>query len=180
MPFGSSLPPRTSCSLTKCLDPEWPRPTLIVRVRGKRPRARWLNDDDRRGCAVVGRGAVESLSGAEPARCVCGLRGEGLPALLPRRSRETGAMRSLLLFPPRVKFLVAAFSLMSAWPADADTSRNEEIAERFAAADTNHDGHLTLAEAQAGMPRVAANFSKIDADGSGTVTLAEIEALADR
>jgi NAD(P)-dependent dehydrogenase (short-subunit alcohol dehydrogenase family) len=54
------------------------------------------------------------------------------------------------------------------------------IAERFAAADTNHDGKLTLAEAEAGMPRVAANFSKIDADGSGTVTLAEIEALADR
>ena len=43
-------------------------------------------------------------------------------------------MRSLRLFHPRVKFLVAAFSLMSAWPADADTSRNEEIAERFAAA----------------------------------------------
>lgn len=90
-------------------------------------------------------------------------------------------MRSLLLFHPRVKFLVAAFSLILAWPAaGADTSRNEEIAERFAAADTNHDGHLTLAEAQAGMPRVAANFSKIDADGNGTVTLAEIEALADR
>ena len=89
-------------------------------------------------------------------------------------------MQSRPLFHPRLKFLVAAFSLMSAWPADADTSRNEEIAERFAAADTNHDGQLTLAEAQAGMPRVAANFSKIDADGSGTVTLAEIEALADR
>ena len=73
------------------------------------------------------------------------------------------------LFHSRVKFLVVAFSLSLAWPADADTSRNEEIAERFAAADTNHDGQLTLAEAQAGMPRVAANFSKIDADGSGTV-----------
>jgi Ca2+-binding EF-hand superfamily protein len=69
---------------------------------------------------------------------------------------------------------------MLAWPAGADTSRDEQIAERFAAADTNHDGKLTLAEAEAGMPRVAANFSKIDADGSGTVTLAEIEALADR
>jgi Ca2+-binding EF-hand superfamily protein len=89
-------------------------------------------------------------------------------------------MKSRPLFHPRLKFLVAVFSLMTAWPADADTSRNEEIAERFAAADTNHDGQLTLAEAQAGMPRVAANFSKIDADGSGTVTLAEIEALADR
>ena len=84
------------------------------------------------------------------------------------------------LFHSRVKFLVVAFSLSLAWPVGADTSRDEQIAERFAAADTNHDGQLTLAEAQAGMPRVAANFSKIDADGSGTVTLAEIEALADR
>jgi Ca2+-binding EF-hand superfamily protein len=89
-------------------------------------------------------------------------------------------MRSTFLFYPRMQFLVAAFSLMLAWPAGADTSRDEQIAERFAAADTNHDGKLTLAEAEAGMPRVAANFSKIDADGSGTVTLAEIEALADR
>jgi Ca2+-binding EF-hand superfamily protein len=66
------------------------------------------------------------------------------------------------------------------WTSAADTSRDEQIAERFAAADTNHDGQLTLAEAEAGMPRVAANFSKIDADQSGTVTLAEIQALADR
>ena len=104
-----------------------------------------------------------------------------MATLLPGWPRETTSMQSRPLFHPRLKFLVAAFSLILAWPAaGADTSRNEEIAERFAAADTNHDGQLTLAEAQAGMPRVAANFSKIDADGSGTVTLAEIEALADR
>ena len=89
-------------------------------------------------------------------------------------------MRSAFPFYLRVKLLLAAFFLALAWPAGADTSRDEQIAERFAAADTNHDGKLTLAEAEAGMPRVAANFSKIDADGSGTVTLAEIEALADR
>jgi Ca2+-binding EF-hand superfamily protein len=89
-------------------------------------------------------------------------------------------MRSTFSFYPRVEILIAAFFLALAWPAGADTSRDEQIAERFAAADTNHDGKLTLAEAEAGMPRVAANFSKIDADGSGTVTLAEIEALADR
>ena len=89
-------------------------------------------------------------------------------------------MRSTFSFYPRVEILIAAFFLALAGPAGADTSRDEQIAERFAAADTNHDGKLTLAEAEAGMPRVAANFSKIDADGSGTVTLAEIEALADR
>lgn len=76
--------------------------------------------------------------------------------------------------------LTVALFAMLVWPADADTSRDEQIAERFAAADTNHDGQLTLAEAEAGMPRVAANFNKIDADQSGMVTLAEIQALADR
>ena len=89
-------------------------------------------------------------------------------------------MRSTPLSPLRVKLLVAASAIMLAVPAGADPSRDEQISERFAAADTNQDGRLTLAEAQAGMPRVAANFSKIDADGSGTVTLAEIEAMANR
>ena len=69
---------------------------------------------------------------------------------------------------------------MTVLASRAETSRDEQIDERFAAADTNHDGKLTLAEAEAGMPRVAANFSKIDADHNGTVTLAEIKALADR
>jgi len=81
---------------------------------------------------------------------------------------------------PRCKILAAAFVIALTLPAGADTSRDEQITERFAEADTNHDGQLTLAEAQAGMPRVAANFDKIDADKSGTVTVAEIEALADR
>ena len=78
------------------------------------------------------------------------------------------------------KFLTAVIFAALVWPAAADDTRNEQIAERFAEADTNHDGQLTLAEAEAGMPRVAANFNRIDADHSGTVTLAEIEALADR
>lgn len=47
---------------------------------------------------------------------------------------------------------------------------------RFAAADKDKDGKLTLAEAQAGMPRVAANFNKIDRAGKGYVTVDEIKA----
>ena len=78
------------------------------------------------------------------------------------------------------KFLAVVIFAALVWPAAADDTRNEQIAERFAEADTNHDGQLTLAEAEAGMPRVAANFNRIDADHSGTVTLAEIEALAYR
>ena len=78
------------------------------------------------------------------------------------------------------KLLPAVLVAATAWSAAAQSTRDQQIAERFAAADTNHDGKLTLAEAQAGMPRVAANFQKIDADKNGTVTLAEIEALANR
>ena len=76
--------------------------------------------------------------------------------------------------------LAAALFAALTLPVAGDSSRDEQIDEHFAAADTNHDGQLTLTEAQAGMPRVASNFDKIDADQSGTVTLTEIKALADR
>jgi Ca2+-binding EF-hand superfamily protein len=89
-------------------------------------------------------------------------------------------MTSKLLFLKRAGLFAAACLFTLTCVAGDDTSRDEEIAQHFAAADTNHDGRLTLAEAEAGMPRVAANFSKIDADKSGTVTVAEIEAIADR
>lgn len=46
--------------------------------------------------------------------------------------------------------------------------------KRFTKADTNGDGKLSKAEAQAGMPRVAKNFDAIDADHDGFVTKAEI------
>lgn len=82
--------------------------------------------------------------------------------------------------PGFTKLLPALFAVATAFSAVAQDSRDEQIAERFAAADTNHNGKLTLAEAQAGMPRVAAHFDEIDTDHSGTVTLAEIKALADR
>jgi len=65
--------------------------------------------------------------------------------------------------------------------AYAQESRTDrEIDERFAAADKNRDGKLTLEEAKAGMPRVAANFQRIDTQKKGYVTAAEIKAMADR
>ena len=54
----------------------------------------------------------------------------------------------------------------------------QKIAERFQAANTNHDGKLTLEEAKAGMPRVAAVFSQIDVENKGYVTLEQIQAFA--
>ncbi len=86
-------------------------------------------------------------------------------------------MNTYISWHPSLSFVL----LMALLPVlHAGSSKDEQIDARFAAADANHDGQLTLAEAKAGMPRVAVNFDKIDADHSGTVSLQEIKALADR
>lgn len=46
--------------------------------------------------------------------------------------------------------------------------------ERFAKANTTHDGHLTLAQAKAGYPTVAKHFAEIDAAKKGYVTKDQI------
>ena len=78
----------------------------------------------------------------------------------------------------------AAFTLLilaAVGTAYAQESRTDrEIDERFAAADKNKDGKLTLEEAKAGMTRVAANFQRIDTQKKGYLTAAEIKAMADR
>lgn len=81
-----------------------------------------------------------------------------------------------------MKFLIITVVLMgSLGLAQAQESRTDkEIDQRFAMADKNKDGKLTLEEAKAGMPRVAANFSRIDTQNKGYVTAAEIKAMADR
>jgi Ca2+-binding EF-hand superfamily protein len=60
-----------------------------------------------------------------------------------------------------------------------DAKLNQELAAKFKAADVNHDGKLTLAEAKVGMPRVAAHFSDIDTQNRGYVTLEQITNMAD-
>ena len=50
------------------------------------------------------------------------------------------------------------------------------LQDRFNAANTTHDGHLTEAQAQSGMPAVARNFAAIDKDHTGYVTLNDIRA----
>ena len=56
--------------------------------------------------------------------------------------------------------------------------RAQRMAERFKSADTNHDGKLTLEEAQAGMPMVAKHFEEIDTAKTGSVTLEQVMAAA--
>lgn len=53
----------------------------------------------------------------------------------------------------------------------------QKFIAKFDAANTTHDGHLTLAQAQAaGMKRIVKNFSKIDTDNKGYVTLDDLRA----
>jgi len=85
-------------------------------------------------------------------------------------------LKKLLL----VSVLGAIFLPTASFAEDAQSALNLQIQERFAAADKNHDGKLTLEEAKAGMPRVANNFDVIDAGHRGYVTVAEIEAMAAR
>lgn len=76
--------------------------------------------------------------------------------------------------------LIAALLIGSGIVYAQESSRDKEIDQRFALADKNKDGRLTLEEAKEGMPRIASNFSRIDVQNKGYVTLAEIKAIANR
>jgi Ca2+-binding EF-hand superfamily protein len=52
-------------------------------------------------------------------------------------------------------------------------AERKDLRMRFEAADTNADGALALAEAQAGMPWLAERFSAVDADNDGRITRGE-------
>ena len=53
----------------------------------------------------------------------------------------------------------------------------QKFIAKFDAANTTHDGHLTLAQAQAaGMKRIVKNFAQIDTGNKGYVTLSDIQA----
>ncbi|NKJ46880.1 hypothetical protein CIC12_09030 [Burkholderia sp. SG-MS1] len=69
----------------------------------------------------------------------------------------------------------------SATPQGANPQRMERMAQqlqtRFADANTTHDGKLTRAQAEAGMPRVAQHFDEIDTQKAGYITLPQIAAF---
>jgi hypothetical protein len=54
--------------------------------------------------------------------------------------------------------------------------RRGTLQERFDAANTTHDGHLTLEQARAKMPSTARDFSLIDTTHKGYVTIDDIHA----
>ena len=65
-------------------------------------------------------------------------------------------------------------------PAPAATTnarrRRMTLQERFDAANTTHDGHLTQEQARSHLPSVARDFAAIDTDHKGYVTLDQIRA----
>lgn len=76
--------------------------------------------------------------------------------------------------------IAAGWVSLSIGVASATLSAADEamLREKFAAADIDKNGQLTLAETKAGMPRVAKGFAKIDAQNKGYITLDEILAFA--
>ena len=61
-------------------------------------------------------------------------------------------------------------------PHAKEGERGARFNERFDKADTDHDGKLTLAEAQAGMPRLAKDFDAIDVKKQGYLTRDDLRA----
>jgi Ca2+-binding EF-hand superfamily protein len=59
-----------------------------------------------------------------------------------------------------------------------NVTKDQEIKQRFAKCDKNHDGKLTKKEAKGCMPRIYDHFDYVDSAGNGYVTVAQIEAIA--
>ena len=57
--------------------------------------------------------------------------------------------------------------------------RHMTVRERFAQANTTHDGKLTLDQAKAGFPAMARLFDTIDKDHKGYITMDDIKAYYD-
>lgn len=77
-----------------------------------------------------------------------------------RRTHITVLLASLALIP------LAAFG--------GDGERPHGRGQHWAALDTDGDGAISQAEAEAGAPRMAENFGQIDADGDGRITREEM------
>ncbi len=71
--------------------------------------------------------------------------------------------------------LIATLALTTL-PAQAQSGKAaQKLEDRFAAADKDHDGKLTKAEAEAGMPRLAKHFDEVDTQKAGSVTLDQVK-----
>ncbi len=77
-----------------------------------------------------------------------------------------------------MKFILKLFiSIALCWVTNASAVTNEEIVNRVTQLDTNKDGGVSMAEAQAGNAvRIIHNFDQRETNKDGKVTAEEIEA----
>lgn len=87
-------------------------------------------------------------------------------------------MKTLTLVRWAIALGMAVIAASQSLSQNIDPKRDALIEERFKAADKNGDGKLTLEEAKAGMPRVAANFDRIDIQKLGYITVDQIKKMA--
>ena len=79
----------------------------------------------------------------------------------------------------QITVLFTTLVLITSTQAFADNvTKDQEIKQRFAKCDKNHDGKLTKEEAKGCMPRIYDHFDYVDSAGNGYVTVAQIEAIA--
>ena len=79
----------------------------------------------------------------------------------------------------KITVLLTSLVLITSTQVFADNvKKDQEIKQRFAKCDKNHDGKLTKEEAKGCMPRIYDHFDYIDSAGNGYVTVAEIVAIA--
>jgi Ca2+-binding EF-hand superfamily protein len=76
--------------------------------------------------------------------------------------------------------VITASALLLALPARADPQRQARIDARIDAADTNRDGLISRAEAQAAFAKHMARFNEVDANGDGYLSRDEIAAYRAR
>ena len=76
----------------------------------------------------------------------------------------------------RITKLVTVVSTVLLGAAVAQAGDTKISQEKFTAADTDRDGSLTLAEAQAGMPTLAEKFASVDSNSDGKVSTDELNA----
>lgn len=76
--------------------------------------------------------------------------------------------------------LMVLLGCMALAPLAVQAGDRPDHGERWAALDTDGDGAVSQAEAQAGAPRMAEHFVKLDTDGDGRVTDEEMQAARAR
>lgn len=65
-------------------------------------------------------------------------------------------------------------SLTACAAAAARAGRAEQMKDRFAAADSDHDGYISRDEAEKGLPRIAPHFDDADTNHDGKLSQDEI------